>query len=473
MELIGVCRGPTVSQAKDALQMMAGLVDGVELRVDLFEEWDIAQIGSLLSLWDKQIILTAHDRESEPFFPLWDAFFQLPLDYIDLSFDCPDPFYTWIVKQTPDLDAVLSQIMQKKADVYKIACHARSCLDSLKMMSLSMRAGEMGVNFVGICMGEYGALTRILAPVVKSCFNYVHVGQGLTAEGQLEVHEFLRLSQNRSLGPSSRVYGLLGENIEKSLSPYLHNHVFSKVLCDAVYVKFPIRKGEVEEFFHFFRAFPFMEGLSVTSPYKELCIAHMDQVDDEARLFSSVNTVVKNKGLLIGSNTDSHGGVIAIRQALGRLPQRALVLGSGPAARSIAYGLSQHHCQVDMGCRDVYKAAQLLPPSCATIVPIWDLGSKGYDVIVNATSSDAPIEIKDVKDPCLVVDINYMEGKSLFLQSLEKQGAMIADGKGMLIHQAALQQMTWFDHLRSTEVILSIMQSLIPFKILLIVVFFG
>jgi hypothetical protein len=49
----------------------------------------------LLSSWDKKMILTAHDREDEQFRSLSDAFFQLPLDSIDLSFDCPDPFYTW------------------------------------------------------------------------------------------------------------------------------------------------------------------------------------------------------------------------------------------------------------------------------------------------------------------------------------------------------------------------------------------
>jgi hypothetical protein len=69
-------------------------------------------------------------------------------------------------------------------------------------------------------MAELGTLTRILAPVVKSYFCYVHTKDNMTAPGQLCVaDQFLQLSQNRSLGPSSRVYGLLGENIGKEPKP--------------------------------------------------------------------------------------------------------------------------------------------------------------------------------------------------------------------------------------------------------------
>jgi shikimate dehydrogenase len=189
-------------------------------------------------------------------------------------------------------------------------------------------------------------------------------------------------------------------------------------------------------------------------------MAHMDQIDGQAQSVSSVNTVVKDKGLLMGSNTDALGEPWLYGRPLATCHTRALVLGSGPAARSIACGLSEYRCQVDMGCRDARKAASMLHGACVATYDIRDVDAQIYDVIINATSSDAPIEIKQISPTCLVVDINYMEGKSLFLRSLAKSGIRVADGRAMLVHQAALQQnMRWQDHKCSFKDILDLMSS--------------
>ncbi|MBM3207351.1 MAG: type I 3-dehydroquinate dehydratase [Chlamydiae bacterium] len=462
MELIGVCKGPTVDDVKKNLDEIQGDVDGIELRLDLFEVIDLKLLKNLLLSWNKKVILTFHNKESEEFLFLWQQLLDLAPDYVDLCWDCPDVLLSYVQKhscrpkiilsyhnfiKTPDLDQIYLQMQEKRADIYKMACLASSTTDALKMLTFCYNTTQQGKPFIGIAMGEFGKITRILAAVVGSYFSYVHIHGHQTALGQLDLKDFPSLSKR------TKVYGLIGENIEKSLSPDLHNTMFSLADLDAIYIKFPLKIDELGEFFMCVNSLPFIEGLSVTTPFKERCIYYLDEISSEAVEINSVNTVRKVGGTLLGFNTDAPGSVLAVRPYIMKDFSRVLVLGSGPAARAVAYGLVKEGMKVDIACRDVSKVVNEKLLLQTQLLTISDVDLSIYDVIINGTSTDMPVKITDNITALLAMDVNYMQGESSFLSCFDKIGVKTINGLPMLVHQAVLQQQIWENDLQEVDLI--------------------
>src|SRR2546427_5888390 len=141
------------------------------------------------------------------------------------------------------------------------------------------------------------------------------------------------------INAKTQLCGLLGNPVEHSLSPAIHNAAFEKLGLNFVYLAF--RVEDIAGAIRGIRALGNVRGFSVTIPHKVAVIPHLDEVETTARHIGSVNTIVVEKGKLTGYNTRATGALRALRDGGGRLDgQRGLMLGSGGAARAIAFALA-------------------------------------------------------------------------------------------------------------------------------------
>jgi len=144
------------------------------------------------------------------------------------------------------------------------------------------------------------------------------------------------MSDGRMIDATTQVCAVWGNPVEHSLSPAIHNAAF--VECDLNYVYVGFRVEDVGAAVTGFRALHNFRGLSVTIPHKVSIMPHLDRVDPIARHVGSVNTVVKEDGLLRGTSTDGPAAVAALRdEGVDPAGRPVLILGSGGAARAIGF----------------------------------------------------------------------------------------------------------------------------------------
>ena len=140
------------------------------------------------------------------------------------------------------------------------------------------------------------------------------------------------------INAQTQLCGLLGNPVEHSLSPAIHNAAFRQLGLNFVYLAFPVQ--DLEGAVRGLRALGHIRGLSVTIPHKVTILPLLDSVETTAKHIGSVNTIVKDRGLLVGSNTDASGALQALQQGgVETTGQRVVILGSGGAARAIAFAL--------------------------------------------------------------------------------------------------------------------------------------
>lgn len=136
----------------------------------------------------------------------------------------------------------------------------------------------------------------------------------------------------------TQLCGLLGNPVEHSLSPAIHNAAFQKLGLNFVYLAFKVE--DLAGALKGLRALGNLRGFSVTIPHKVAVIPLLDEVEQTAKNIGAVNTIVIENGRLIGSNTDASGALRALTDAgIALKGQRVLMLGSGGAARAIAFAL--------------------------------------------------------------------------------------------------------------------------------------
>lgn len=243
---------------------------------------------------------------------------------------------------------------------------------------------------------------------------------------------------------ATRVAGVIGNPIQHSLSPVLHNAAFAAVGLDWVFVAFEVDDGDAKAALEGMRAFG-IDGLSVTMPHKEAVAALVDRRSDDADALSAVNCVVREGGALVGENTDGPGFLDALRVDVGADPDGrcCLVVGAGGAARAVVRalaGVGAAEVIVVNRTADRAEAAAALAGDRGRIGQVED--ADGAEIIVNAT----PIGMTDGASPVpperlgrgqLVVDLVYEPAVTPLLTAARDRGATAVNGLGMLIHQAA------------------------------------
>lgn len=258
---------------------------------------------------------------------------------------------------------------------------------------------------------------------------------------------------------STRLVALLGWPVAHSLSPVIHNAAFAEQDLDLVYVALPTPPEHLDGIVSALRAVQ-AAGANVTLPHKEAVVDRCDRLTEEARLVGAVNTLEFTPDGLVGDNTDAVGLVDVLRDDVGlRVNSRAVVLGTGGAARACAVALARVGSAVHIVGRRPRAAAELaqLASDCgaprATGVDLADDPAVAEMVVrarlvVNATplgmeGESLPDPFHQLGDHQGALDLVYRPVRTPFLEAAAAAGAETHHGLGMLIAQAAASYRRW------------------------------
>jgi 3-dehydroquinate dehydratase/shikimate dehydrogenase len=351
---------------------------------------------------------------------------------------------------TPDdLPGLYAAMAECGADIVKLVVTPRSVADVGRLLECASAAARGGgPPLVALALGPLGVASRVLAGRSGAPFTFAAAETGAeTALGQLPLASLSDLYRVRCVGPGTRVYGVLGSDVARSLSPAIHNRAFAECGIDAVYV--PLAAEALPPFL---RALPALglSGFSVTRPYKVEILAHLHEVEEAAALSGSVNTVLVRDGRLQGSTTDGLGVVAPLKRRIALRGVTAVVLGGGGAARAAALALVRKRAQVTVLARDPAQSAAVGRAVGCSFGSLDDLGFQEWDVLVNATpvgsasAPDAtPVPAEQLRPGRVVLDMVYDPPETRLLREAREAGCTVIDGREMLVAQAAAQFETW------------------------------
>ena len=350
-------------------------------------------------------------------------------------------------RATKKLDETLKKMLVYPADFYKVVSTATNLADNVTMIKFLAREGDRH-SMVGMCMGEQGLISRVLGVRAGSVFTFASAGAGQeTAPGQVTAQELRSVYRIEQVDVATRIYGVVGDPIAHSLSPTIMNAAFRRENVNGVYLA--LHAKTLKDLLTCVKEIP-IHGISVTMPYKEAILPHLDNSDSHSTKIGACNTVVRAQdGKLYGFNTDAAGIVRPLERRLNTLEgARILVLGAGGAARAAVFGLKERGSEVYILNRSVAPAKKLAHQARARMVKRQDLKKLAFDVIINATpvgmgnTRETPLQDKEI-NARYVFDMVYDPAETRLLKLAKERGAQIIPGIEMFVHQAARQFEIW------------------------------
>jgi shikimate dehydrogenase len=252
---------------------------------------------------------------------------------------------------------------------------------------------------------------------------------------------------------------VIGHPIAHSRSPLIHGHWLAELGLAGSYERVDIRPDELSAFLLSFRDRGFVGG-NVTIPHKEAVFQLVDETTDLARRLGAVNTIwTEPDGRIVGHNTDAAGFTAGLDEAVGpgwtSEVASALVLGAGGAARAIIAGLLDRgvgRIMVANRTPDRVHALRAFAPDRIELAGIDQVDALlgDTDLLVNTTplgmkgQPDLAIELGRLRRGAIVADIVYVPLQTPLLAAACERGLRIADGLGMLLHQAVPGFHAWF-----------------------------
>lgn len=271
--------------------------------------------------------------------------------------------------------------------------------------------------------------------------------------------------------------GIIGNPVEHSLSPAIHNAAFQKLGLNFVYLAWQVEM--IGDAIKGLRALGNFRGASVTIPHKVTAVPFLDEVESTARHIGAINTIVSNKGNLTGYNTDATGALRALRDGGAAVKgQRVVMLGSGGAARAIAFALAAEGAieRLDLLGIDEQERKTLADDlRSRTALSVHDaqlnedslkqvLGNS--QVLIHCT----PIGMSPkVGNSCVpprllhrgltVMDIVYNPRETQLLKDAKAGGCTVIPGLEMFLHQAAAQFELWTNRQAPTDVMRTVLEA--------------
>ena len=237
-------------------------------------------------------------------------------------------------------------------------------------------------------------------------------------------------------------YLVIGNPIEHSLSPKLHNYWIKKNNIDAVYDKKQLNKVDIDNIILEVKSGK-IDGINVTVPFKQSVIPFLDELTPLAKETQSVNTIFKENNKIIGHNTDIGGFELALKYINYDVKDKKIfILGAGGVVPSIILSLKKMGVsKIILSNRTKKKAEDL--KKIYQDIEIVDWGEiADFNIIINATSvglkSDDEIKLDytDIGPNKLFYDVIYNPKQTNFLSKAKKFGNQIENGKMMFIYQA-------------------------------------
>ena len=384
------------------------------------------------------------------------------VDYVDLEYDIASsiPRYGKTQRiisyhnfdETPSNIADIHKKMQKlDPDIIKIATKANNPIDNIRALRLCR---DSSIPTVAFCMGEMGMISRVLcgrfgAPLTYATFN----DDRQIAPGQLSFRQMQEDFRYDEITPNTKILGVIADPVEHSFSPKVHNACLRKLNLDMLYLPFRVPAEYLEEFV---RCCPEMgiRGLSVTIPHKETILKSIGALDDNVAAIRAANTVVFDKNIAYGYNTDCDAAVSCLIDHLQLDDEaewpfddiRICLLGAGGVARAIAFGLKRKGATVFICARDPKKAELLGKElNCKTL--LWeDRANHESQVLVNCTPVGmhpemdvTPFDAEWHDRNVVVFDTVYNPERTLLIKQAREANCKTITGIDMFTRQAAEQ----------------------------------
>lgn len=279
----------------------------------------------------------------------------------------------------------------------------------------------------------------------------------------------------RSISANTQICAVIGNPVAHSLSPAIHNAAFEELGLDFIYVA--CRVEDVRNALAGMRALGNFRGMSVTIPHKIEAMKHVDEIAEVDRAIGSINTVINERGKLVGLGTDGPGALKAIVDAgIDIDAKNILMLGSGGAARAISFTLARDAKPGELSILDIN--ASMLKQLTTDLMAGTDglikselltdsslaAAMENADVIIHCTpvgmhpNKDAsliPVEL--FRPEQVVFDIVYTPLETKLLAEARSRGLKVISGVEMFINQAVLQ----FERFTGVEAPIEVMRRVV------------
>ena len=251
-------------------------------------------------------------------------------------------------------------------------------------------------------------------------------------------------------------FGIIGKPLSHSLSPIIHNFWFKKYNIFANYSLIEVELNEIEGIINQIRTNK-LQGINVTTPYKQAVIPFLDLLISDAKKTLSVNTIsLNNKGKVVGDNTDVYGleqGFINKLKDQNLEQKNVLILGAGGVTASVIYALLRKGIKkIFVSNRTIRKAENIKERFPSVTVVKWEnieIKAKDVDIIINTTSlglkdgSDFTQEFKTIKSNLVYYDIVYNPKETTMIKKFKNKNVQTFNGLDMFVFQAQKSFFLW------------------------------
>ncbi len=351
-------------------------------------------------------------------------------------------------RTTRKLEDTFARMQKVKADYYKIVATATRLYDNVTMVKF-LEEKSYTHSVIGLCMGEQGIISRVLGLRAGSVFTFASATDGEeTAPGQVSFRSLRDKYRIDQVDAATRVYGVAGDPVSHSLSPAMMNAAFRRENVNAVYLALHAKK--LEDLIESARDIP-VSGFSVTIPYKQEIVEHLDNTDAVTAKVGACNTVVRgSEGKLFGFNTDVGAILRPLEKRISLQGAKVLVLGAGGAARAAVFGIKDRGAEVFIMNRTTETGQKLARQAKAKFIKRPDLKKHSFDVIINATplgldgamAKLSPLTEKEIKAKYLF-EMVYTPTETPLVKMARAAGAQIIPGIEMFVQQGARQFEIW------------------------------
>ncbi|MBN2719251.1 MAG: shikimate dehydrogenase [Deltaproteobacteria bacterium] len=266
-----------------------------------------------------------------------------------------------------------------------------------------------------------------------------------------------------SISPLTQLCGIIGNPVEHSMSPAMHNRAFDVLGLDYVYVAFRVNEGDVKAALDGMRVLHNFRGLSVTIPHKTAVIEYLDDISEVDAAIGSINTIINNNGKLRGLGSDGPGARQALIEGGIPLGQRSVsIIGTGGASRAIAFDLV-HNAGISRlrlcGILKTELETLAANVSDTTSIPVEAVlideislarALQTTDVLINASPvgmhpkmDDTPVPESMLHPDMGVMDIVYNPLETKLLKAAQALGCRTVSGLEMFVNQAVMQFESW------------------------------
>ena len=349
-------------------------------------------------------------------------------------------------RATRKLDETFEKMTTFPADYFKLVTTANSLYDNVATMKfLERQSGKH--SLIALCMGEQGVISRVLCVRAGSVFTFASAAAGEeTAPGQITARTLRDTYRIDQVDAATKVYGVVGDPVAHSLSPLMLNTAFRRENVNAVYLA--LHATKLSDLLACVRDIP-LHGLSVTMPYKQEIIQHLDNTDAVTEKIGACNTVIRAQdGKLYGYNTDVTGVVRPLEQRLHLAGAKILVVGAGGSARAAVFGLKERGAEVFITNRTASVGQKLARQAHAKFLSRTNMRGLQFDVIVNATpvgmggAKVSPLNEKEL-NARILFEMIYTPAETRLVKMAHAKGLQVITGLEMFVQQGARQFEIW------------------------------